>query len=658
MANFSGSITRGAYDSRGFSVSVGYSGYTDAANNRSYITMWLVLFSTNNNFTTWTLTGQITVNSGASDVNVATANQQFTLAKNSQIEICRVTDRSTTHDVDGTKYFDTYGLVDAVTDATYVPNNTRAPITGTTRINFPNIYTITFDANGGSVGTSSTKSAAGDLITLPTPTRSGYTFDGWYNGGTYAGAAGGSYTTNSTATLTASWTANTVVVTFDYQGGNGSTASKTIDSGTAIGTLPTPYTYYGNDGAYTFIGWYTSTGGGGTYISSTSTFSANDTLYAYWESTVVLNANGGSGGTTLGVPKGTTVNPTSYTATRSGFTFSGWWTNGSGGTQYGVTFTPSGALTLYAHWQGSVYYTENGGTTVSDTTFILGNSISLPSTTRTGYTFGGWYTNSSLTSSAGAAGASYSPLTSPLTLYAKWTALTVAWSNASLGLVGRKNEAYTTTNADNSVTASYVNSWTASWSPSTPAGLTFNQGTSTTGSSTSTLTGTPTVYGTYTLSLTPYNADGVAGTTYTYDIEIDDVYPVWSDQLLTSSVATQDDSYTDGVAVVSGPTITYAEKVAGTLPPGLSINSSTGAITGTPTTPGSYDFIITATNATNETIETAILTIVVEALGGYVQVKTASGWVDATVYVLTGAGWIEGSVNVNKPTGWGLSFTD
>lgn len=48
-------------------------------------------------------------------------------------------------------------------------------------------YTITFDANGGTVSPASAETKGGRLETLPTPTRSGYTFDGWYtekNGGT------------------------------------------------------------------------------------------------------------------------------------------------------------------------------------------------------------------------------------------------------------------------------------------------------------------------------------------------------------------------------------------------------------------------------------------------------------------------------------------
>ncbi len=43
-------------------------------------------------------------------------------------------------------------------------------------------YTVTFDANGGSVSTASATTKDGKLESLPIPTRSGYDFAGWYTG--------------------------------------------------------------------------------------------------------------------------------------------------------------------------------------------------------------------------------------------------------------------------------------------------------------------------------------------------------------------------------------------------------------------------------------------------------------------------------------------
>ena len=71
-------------------------------------------------------------------------------------------------------------------------------------------YTVTYDANGGSCSTTSENASS---VALPTPTRDGYTFNGWYTAatdGTLVGAAGDSYTPSADITLYAQWTANAV----------------------------------------------------------------------------------------------------------------------------------------------------------------------------------------------------------------------------------------------------------------------------------------------------------------------------------------------------------------------------------------------------------------------------------------------------------------
>ncbi|MBQ1343324.1 MAG: InlB B-repeat-containing protein, partial [Firmicutes bacterium] len=65
--------------------------------------------------------------------------------------------------------------------------------------------TVTYDANGGKVSPASETKANGETVTLPTPTRSGYTFQGWKDkdGNTYQ--AGDTYTVDGDDTLTAQW---------------------------------------------------------------------------------------------------------------------------------------------------------------------------------------------------------------------------------------------------------------------------------------------------------------------------------------------------------------------------------------------------------------------------------------------------------------------
>lgn len=65
----------------------------------------------------------------------------------------------------------------------------------------------------------------------------------------------------------------------------------------------------------------------------------------------------------------------------------------------------------------SVTFEENGGSAVADLTGQTELPNPLPTTTRSGYTFGGWYTNSGLTAAANPG----ATLTANVTLYAKWT---------------------------------------------------------------------------------------------------------------------------------------------------------------------------------------------------------------------------------------------
>ena len=66
-------------------------------------------------------------------------------------------------------------------------------------------YMIIFDNDGV---TTSIEAVADETITLPTVSRSGYTFAGWYAGDILAGNAGDSYTVTGAVTLTAKWNRN------------------------------------------------------------------------------------------------------------------------------------------------------------------------------------------------------------------------------------------------------------------------------------------------------------------------------------------------------------------------------------------------------------------------------------------------------------------
>ena len=294
-------------------------------------------------------------------------------------------------------------------------------------------YTVDYNINyTGGTNPSSVTVNAGDSITLPSPTRSGYTLAGWYtsaSGGTKVGNAGDSYTPSGSIPLYAQWTKVTYTVAYNinYTGGT-NPSSVTVNAGAST-TLPNP-----TRSGYTLAGWYTSASGGDRVGNGGDSYipSGNTTLYAQWTKvtyTVAYNINY-TGGTN---PSSVTVNAGDSTTlpnpTRSGYTFNGWYTSASGGDRVGNagdSYAPSGNTTLYAQWTRVTYTVEysisyTGGTNPSSVTVNAGDSTTLPNPTRSGYTLNGWYTSASGGTKVGNAGASYTP-SGNTTLYAQWTA--------------------------------------------------------------------------------------------------------------------------------------------------------------------------------------------------------------------------------------------
>lgn len=313
----------------------------------------------------------------------------------------------------------------------------------------PSNCTVSFDSNGGSSVSGVVVTTGKPYGTLPTPTRAGYTFDGWYTAKT-----GGSKVTDITTvtaasnhTLYAHWTqAKRVTVYFNSNGGS-SVSSKTVTVGETYGTLSTP-----TRSGYTFNGWYTSRTGGSEVTSSTKvTETSNHTLYAHWTQgkpvtvTVYFSSNGGSSVSDKTVTVGERYGSLS-TPTREGYTFDGWYTSRTGGSEVtsSTTVTQTSSHTLYAHWtqvkpgQITVSFDSNGGSSVSSRAVTPNETYgTLPTPTREGYTFEGWYTaaagGSKVTSSTRVTE------TNNHTLYAYWTKLETttgeqpsAWAKADV----------------------------------------------------------------------------------------------------------------------------------------------------------------------------------------------------------------------------------
>ena len=73
-------------------------------------------------------------------------------------------------------------------------------------------YVVTFNAAGGTVSPASATVANGSPVSLPTPTRTSYHFDGWFNESTTPATqiTGSSFIPTSSRTLTAHWTQNSL----------------------------------------------------------------------------------------------------------------------------------------------------------------------------------------------------------------------------------------------------------------------------------------------------------------------------------------------------------------------------------------------------------------------------------------------------------------
>ncbi len=142
--------------------------------------------------------------------------------------------------------------------------------------------TATFNANGGTCSTASKTVTSGQTYgTLPTPSRTGYDFTGWYDA-----SSGGNLITSSTKvtktsnhTLYAHWTARQYDLYFNANGGTCATGSKKVTFNSTYGTLPTP-----TRSGYAFQGWYTAMSGGTKVSDATKlTSAANQTVYAQWK---------------------------------------------------------------------------------------------------------------------------------------------------------------------------------------------------------------------------------------------------------------------------------------------------------------------------------------------------------------------------------------
>lgn len=279
-----------------------------------------------------------------------------------------------------------------------------------------NQYTISFNPNGGSTVESIVVHFGGTYGEMPTPTLVGSTFMGWYLDGVHI-TENTVVTRAENHTLTAMWqAAQSYTVSFDSNGGN-EISDITVTNGFPFGTLITPM-----KNGYTFSGWYLSDD---TTLITSATIAnliTDITLYAHWtpnSNRITFNSNGGTACSDIFVNSGATY-ASLPAPTRTGFDFAGWFYNNETRVYNNTTIMTNAPHTLTAHWTPLTYtvsFDSDGGSTHSSITVtFMGSYGALPTPTKGGYTFLGWYYNGELINSA-----SVVETASNHTLTANWT---------------------------------------------------------------------------------------------------------------------------------------------------------------------------------------------------------------------------------------------
>ena len=359
------------------------------------------------------------------------------------------------------------------------------------------MWPVSFNSNGGSaVGTVNV--ADGAALSAPAaPTKTGYTFGGWFTDAALQTQYNFSSAVKSSFTLYAKWNPRTDMpyTVQHYQQNLTGSGYTLVETQNLAGTTGANV----SASAQSYTGFTLNASHASQVASGTIPASGSLVLKLYYDRntyTASFNSNGGSAvAAQSGIRYGGTVT-TPGAPSKTGYTFGGWYTNSSLTTAYNFSTAVSGNITLYAKWtprtdtgykvehywqdvSGSGYtlhetqqltgttgatataaarsytglvrnashpsqivsgtiaangglvlrlyydrstytitFSSNGGNAVPSQNGIrYGGSVVEPiAPTRTGYTFGGWFTDTGLTSTYDFS----TPVTGGITLYAKW----------------------------------------------------------------------------------------------------------------------------------------------------------------------------------------------------------------------------------------------
>ncbi|MDR3294153.1 MAG: InlB B-repeat-containing protein, partial [Clostridiales bacterium] len=279
-------------------------------------------------------------------------------------------------------------------------------------------FTVGYVLNGGTPEIESKLVRSGTVLQAPSePTRTGYVFDGWYADAEFTAAAAFPYAVNADTAFYARWT-KTYEVSYVLDGGAPTVPTETVRVGTVV-TAPTAPTKTG----YIFDGWFTDAEFTAAAVFP-HTVDADTAFYAKWTKTYEVSyvLNGGTPTISKETVRVGTVLQAPTAPTKTGYVFSGWYTD-TGFTAAAIfPHTVNADTAFYAKWTKTyeVNYVFNDGATETATDILTdGTVIDAPTVpTRTGYVFDGWFTTSNL---SGAAAAFPYTVNADTAFYAKWT---------------------------------------------------------------------------------------------------------------------------------------------------------------------------------------------------------------------------------------------
>ncbi|MBR2167693.1 MAG: InlB B-repeat-containing protein, partial [Paludibacteraceae bacterium] len=275
-------------------------------------------------------------------------------------------------------------------------------------------YSITYNLNGGtqqvSPAPATSYTVESSAITLPTPTRDGYDFDGWFDNSSFTGSAITTIAAGSTGNKEywAKWTVASTYydVTFGVAAsGHGTLAAvKTVNSasitsgddllsGTAITFTATPSSYYEVEGWYTNSACTLGKHDAGETTYSVASLGSDITIYVKFKPiTYNITYNLNSGTNNPGNPATYTYESSAITLqdpTRDGYTFGGWYTEvGLTNRVYSIAAGSNGNKAFWAKWtEKMTTVTVNvspsgaGTLTVGGAAFTPGNTTTAGVTT-------------------------------------------------------------------------------------------------------------------------------------------------------------------------------------------------------------------------------------------------------------------------------------